>query len=107
MADQQDRQTVVVEDDLLTVELAAKASGLSTASIYEACKRRLMPHYRLSGTGRRGKILIRRADLVAFIESQRVEAAAPSASARASSGSPVSPFSELDPERLRRAWKKR
>jgi excisionase family DNA binding protein len=58
----------------LTVSQAAKAANLSCSSIYEACERKLLAHYRMSGTGRRGKILIRPADLAAFIESRRVEA---------------------------------
>lgn len=106
MADQEKKQTSA-EDDFLTVEQAAKTAGLSSASIYEACKRRLLPHYRLSGTGRRGKILIRPADLIAFIESQRVDVGArPSASAPVSLDSQAGPFSELDPQRLSRAWKR-
>ena len=58
----------------LTVAQAAQSCGLSRSSVYEACKNKLLAHYRMSGTDRRGNILIRPADLDRFIESRRVEA---------------------------------
>jgi hypothetical protein len=61
------------EVQFLTVAQAAKAAHISPSSIYEACDRKLLAHHRMSGTGRRGKILIRPEDLAAFIASCRVE----------------------------------
>jgi len=65
--------------DFLDVKAAAELAGLSSSSMYEAIKNRLVAHYRMSGTGRRGAILIRRADLEKFIESRRVEVEAKAA----------------------------
>jgi excisionase family DNA binding protein len=61
-------------NDLLTISEAAPLSRLSESSLYDACDRRIIPHYRVSGSGRRGKILIKRSDLDYFMESCRVEA---------------------------------
>jgi excisionase family DNA binding protein len=58
----------------LTVSQAAKAAKLSRSAIYEACDQKRLAHYRLSGGGRRGKIMIRPTDLETFIEGCRVEA---------------------------------
>jgi hypothetical protein len=63
-------------DEFLTVDQAAAASQMSSSALYDACRRKRLAHYRLSGAGRRGKILIRPADLREFIESCRVEAGA-------------------------------
>lgn len=64
-------------EEFLTALVAAKRANMSVSSIYEACKHRRLAHYKMSGRGRRGKILIRPADLQAFVESQRVEAGKP------------------------------
>jgi excisionase family DNA binding protein len=64
-------------EEFLTAAEAAEQTGMSVSSIYEACKNRRLAHYKMSGRGRRGKVLIRPADLQAFIESQRVEAGKP------------------------------
>jgi excisionase family DNA binding protein len=61
-------------DDKLTIAEAAAETRLSRSSIYDAVSRKTLAHYRLSGSGRRGKILIRRSDLYAWVESQKVEA---------------------------------
>jgi hypothetical protein len=62
------------DEEFLTITEAAKAAKLSPSSIYDACQKRLLAHYRLSGSGRRGAIRIKPSDLAAFIERQRVEA---------------------------------
>lgn len=62
------------DDPLLTVAEAAKESRLSASSIYEACDKRLLTHHRLSGKGKRGKLLIRRSALLAWIDDGKVEA---------------------------------
>jgi excisionase family DNA binding protein len=62
-----------LDDDFLTVEEAAQRAKMSVSSIYHACDEKQLAHYRVSGKGRRGKILIRPADLDAFLESCRVE----------------------------------
>ena len=61
-------------NDLLTITESSEVSKLSESSIYDACSGKRIAHYRVSGSGKRGKILIRRSDLLAWIESQRVEA---------------------------------
>lgn len=90
---------------MLTVKQAAERANVSTALVYQWCNERRLPHYRLGGKGRRGKLLIDPADLDAFMRSLRVEEETAS-SAPASSGSTAGTFSELDPRRLQRAWRK-
>ena len=57
-----------------------------------------------NGTRPGRKYRVRRGDLDAFVASLKVTTA--EASAPASSSSPGAPFSELNPKRLARAWKK-
>ncbi len=56
----------------LTPKQAAHAAGVSLSLIYEWCDERRLPHYRLGGRGKRGKILIALDDLQRFLESCRV-----------------------------------
>jgi excisionase family DNA binding protein len=93
---------------MLTVKQAAERANVSTALVYQWCEERRLPHYRLGGKGKRGKLLINPADLDAFMQSLRVEAgeSRSSASGRISSDSRGEPFSELDLDRLQRAWEK-
>lgn len=89
----------------LTAKQAATRAGVSLSLIYKwTAEEGRLPHYRLGGKGRGRKILIDAVDLDAFMQSLKV-GPEPSASAPASSRSPVEPFSELDPCRLARAWK--
>jgi hypothetical protein len=41
--------------------------------IYQWCDERRLPHYRVGGRGKRGKILIGQDDLEAFLHACRVE----------------------------------
>jgi excisionase family DNA binding protein len=57
----------------LTPEQAAKKAGVSRNLVYRWCEEKRLPHYRLGGQGKRGRILIEERDLDAFLESCRVE----------------------------------
>jgi excisionase family DNA binding protein len=92
----------------LTPKQAAERAGVSRGLIYAWCDQQALPHYRFGGKGKRGKILIDEAELDSFIESRKVDqASVPPACAPASSGSPATPFSELDSRRLAKAWQER
>ena len=56
----------------MTVREAAKRAGVSPALIYQWCQEHRLPHYRLGGRGRRGKITIEPADLDAFLQTCKV-----------------------------------
>ncbi len=57
---------------LLTPKEAADRIGVSSSLVYQWCDERRLPHYRMGGKGRRGKILIAPKDLDAFLASCRV-----------------------------------
>ena len=59
---------------MLSVKDAAARAGVSESLVYEWCDSRRLPHYRLGGKGKRGKIGISPSDLDAFLDSCRVEA---------------------------------
>jgi excisionase family DNA binding protein len=56
----------------VTVKQAAERAGVSESLVYEWCQEQRLPHYRLGGEGRRGKIVIDEADLTRFLEACRV-----------------------------------
>ena len=87
---------------LISPQTAAMQYGVSRTLIYQWCDEGL-PHYRLGGQGRRGKIAIDPRDLDVWIEAKKVIAGTP---ARPSSLPIVGAFSELDSERLLKAWAK-
>lgn len=60
---------------MLTPRQAANEIGVSLSLIYAWVEGKLLPHYRAGLNGKGGKILIAEADLRAFWESLRVEAA--------------------------------
>lgn len=96
---------------LLDPKAAAARACVSVSLIYRWCAEGTLPHLRVGARGRRGKILVAAADLDALLASCRVGGGlhavpAASASVRASSESLSSPFSELNPRRLARAWKR-
>jgi excisionase family DNA binding protein len=57
---------------MLTPAQAAGRAGISLALVYQLCEERRLPHYRVGGQGRRGKILIDPVDLDAFLSSCKV-----------------------------------
>jgi excisionase family DNA binding protein len=83
--------------------------SVSRSTTYAACRSGMLAHYRVpSKKGVKGKYLIKESDLLAWLETLKSSGSAspPSAPAPASSRSvPVSPFSELDANRLAQAWK--
>jgi hypothetical protein len=98
----------ITEGGLLSPKLAAARACVSVSLIYQWCADGSLPHLRVGAWGRRGKILIAPADLDALLAGFKVSGSTssiPAASVPAASGSPVGPFSELDPKRLVRAWK--
>ena len=79
----------------LTVKEAAERARVSPELIYQWVAEGRLWHYRVGGKGARGKILIKPADLEAFMESLRVGPDEPPRPARASDRL-GEPFSELD-----------
>jgi excisionase family DNA binding protein len=65
---------------MLTVKQAAERLRVSPSLVYSWCEDRILPHYRMGGKGKRGKILIEEAALDAFLQSHRVEGRACDAS---------------------------
>ena len=57
----------------LTVKQAAGVGQISSSLVYQWCRDRLLPHYRLGGKGKRGRILIDPADLEKMLKEQKVE----------------------------------
>jgi excisionase family DNA binding protein len=58
----------------LTVRQAAQRAGVSTKLIYQwTTGEKRLPHFRLGGKGRRGKVVIESEDLDAFLAAQKVE----------------------------------
>jgi excisionase family DNA binding protein len=100
---------------LLTVGEVAGRLGVSESLVYAWVEGGTLPHYRFGRSKGRGKIMVDPDDLAAFVAAMKVGGRGgagpitprPSASAPASSGPPVSPFSELDPARLSKAWEGR
>jgi excisionase family DNA binding protein len=75
----------------LTVKQAASHAGVSRSMIYQWVEERRLPHTRLGGKGRRGKIFVEQADLDAFLAGCRVEAAEPQRPGKAE-GPPAPPL---------------
>ena len=65
---------IVNDDELLTIQEAHQKLGgkVSVHTLYLAIERKKLAHYRVSGTGKRGRVLIRASDLLAWLEQQRV-----------------------------------
>ncbi len=59
---------------MLTPAQAAERVGISVSLIYQLCAERRLPHFRIGGDGRRGKLLIDEADLESFLSACRVDA---------------------------------
>lgn len=62
---------------LLTTDEAAMMVAVSVSLIYEWCHERRLPHFRLGGAGKRGKIVIDERELLAFLRTCRVEGSDP------------------------------
>ena len=58
---------------MLTVKQVAAQLRISDSLVYSWCEDQLLPHYRMGGKGKRGKILIEEAALDAFLQSRKVE----------------------------------
>ncbi len=61
---------------MLTVKQVADRLRVSASLVYSWCEDHLLPHYRMGGKGRRGKILVEEAALEAFLQEHKVDAAA-------------------------------
>jgi excisionase family DNA binding protein len=58
---------------MLTVKQVAERLRISASLVYSWCEDQILPHYRMGGKGKRGKILIEEAVLDAFLQSRKVE----------------------------------
>ena len=58
----------------LTIKQAAVRAGVSTKLVYQWCDERRLAHFRLGGSGKRGRIIIEDGDLDTFLKGCRVEA---------------------------------
>ena len=58
---------------MLTVKQVAANLRISASLVYGWCDDHLLPHYRMGGKGKRGKILIEETALTAFLQSRKVE----------------------------------
>ena len=57
---------------LLTIEQVRKILPVAKSTLYALVESGELPHYRVGGTGRRtGRILVARADLLAYLEKSR------------------------------------
>lgn len=62
---------------MLSVKAAAARAGVCVAIVYGWVAARVLPHFRVGAVGKRGKIVIAEADLDAFLQQLRVQAAEP------------------------------
>ena len=60
------------EPTFLSVRDAALRVGVSASLVYQWCAEGTLPHYRLGGSGRRGKIVIDPAELDKLFADSRV-----------------------------------
>lgn len=58
---------------MLTVKQLATRLRTSASLVYSSCEDHMLPHYRMGGKGKRGKILIEEAALDTFLQSRKVE----------------------------------
>ena len=58
---------------MLTVKQVSERLRISPSLVYSWYEAHLLPHYRMGGKGRRGKILIEEAALDAFLQSRKIE----------------------------------
>ena len=89
---------------MLTVKQVADRLAVSASCVYQLVALGTLECYRIGGG--RGTLRFSEEQFQAYLERARVRATPPPSSAQASSASRGGPFSELDPDRLRRAWEK-
>lgn len=104
-----DRVQASAGAEFLTPAEVVATYPVSLSAVYAACRTGQLAHHRVRTTpATRGKYLIRVADVDAWLAAQRVEGdrvrTSPPAPA-SSPPAPASPFSELDPQRLAKAWR--
>jgi excisionase family DNA binding protein len=58
---------------MLTVKQVSQRLRVSASLVYSWCEDHMLPHYRMGGKGKRGKILIEEAALDAFLQGCKVE----------------------------------
>jgi excisionase family DNA binding protein len=58
---------------MLTVKQVSDRLRVSASLVYSWCEEHLLPHYRMGGKGKRGKILIEETALAEFLQSRRVD----------------------------------
>jgi excisionase family DNA binding protein len=58
---------------MLTVKQVAARLRISASLVYGWCENHLLPHYRMGGKGKRGKILIEETVLDTFLQTRKVE----------------------------------
>lgn len=61
-------------DEMLTPKQVAERIGVSPSLVYQLCTEGLLPHFRIGGKGKRGRLIIKAGDLDQFVESCRCEA---------------------------------
>ena len=90
---------------LLTVKQVAEMLSISPSMVYDLVSLSKIRCFRIAGRGR-GTLRFAEEMVAEYLSSalQGIDAT-PLPSAPTSSGSWAAPFSELDPDRLRRAWK--
>jgi excisionase family DNA binding protein len=64
---------MIPQPDFLTVKEAADIARVSRSLVYAWCDERRLAHVRAGGAGKRGRILISRADLETLLREMRVE----------------------------------
>jgi excisionase family DNA binding protein len=60
-------------ENLISVKAAAKKIGVSQALVYQLCAEGTLPHYRVGGKGKRGKIVIDPNELESYFQARRIE----------------------------------
>lgn len=60
----------------MTAKQAAERLGISKSLLYQLVAEKRLPHRRIGGKGRRGKIVIEEEDVRAFMEGCKVEVGA-------------------------------
>ena len=93
--------------EMLSPARVAAKYAVSRSTVYAACRTGALTHYRVSARpGARGKYLVKEDDVVAWLDSLKAGAERPTPPAPdLPPGGPAAPFSELNPERLSKAWR--